>query len=394
MWGGAAITFTNAIVVVDDERLADSVTVKGRRVERIGGGPKRGDVTIDLDGAVVYPGLVNAHDHLELNSFPRMKWREHHANVREWIADFQPHFATDGRLAAARPETLTTRVWVGGLKNLLSGVTTVCHHNPLHRPLAKRFPVRVVRRFGLSHSLQIDGDRVASDYRKTPPDWPWIIHAAEGIDEEARGEVPRLGRMGCLGVNTVLVHGVAIDEERAATVLERGGGLVWCPTSNQFLFGRTAKVAAFSHAGRLAIGSDSRLSGEGDLLDEIRAARATRQISAQSLFRAVTSGAGRMLRQRQAGTLRRGVPADLAVTRRVAEDPYESLARATRADVRMTMIDGTPLVADPALAGVFAARRAGFRRARVDGLPRLLARWIADRASALEVDEPGLLLEA
>jgi hypothetical protein len=97
----------------------------------------------------------------------------------------------------------------------------VCHHIRCTGPLSRRFPVRVVRRFGLSHSLHVDGDRVASAYRETPPEWPWIIHAAEGIDEEARTEVGTLGCMGCLGPNSVLVHGVAIDEERAAAVLQR-----------------------------------------------------------------------------------------------------------------------------------------------------------------------------
>ena len=180
MWGSAAVTFVNTTVVCTDGRLSESVTVRGQRVARVGGAPRRGEVTIDLDGAFVYPGLVNAHDHLELNSFARLKWREQHANVREWIADFQPRFAADPRLADARADTLASRVWVGGLKNLLSGVTTVCHHNPLHRPLWRRFPVRVVRRFGLSHSLQIDGDRVASAYRETPPEWPRPTRPASG----------------------------------------------------------------------------------------------------------------------------------------------------------------------------------------------------------------------
>ena len=394
MWSSSAITFVNTTVVGIDGRLGDSITINGRRVERIGGAPKRRELVVDLDGDVVYPGLVNAHDHLELNSFTRLKWRERHANVREWIADFQPRFATDQRLAAARADTLAARLWVGGLKNLLSGVTTVSHHNPLHRPLSRRFPARVVRRFGLSHSLQIDGDRVAASYRGTPSEWPWIIHAAEGVDDEARSEVPALGRLGCLGPNTVLVHGVAMDEERTVSVLERGGGLVWCPSSNHFLFGRTARVAPFDRAGRLAIGSDSRLSGEGDLLDELRVARASAQIPAESLWRAVTSGAARLLRQPGAGRLTGGAPADLAIVRRQHDDPFESLVRANRTDVRMTMIDGAPLVADTALEAAFTARRTAFRRVQVDGSPRLLARWIADRAAALGAREPGLELEA
>src|SRR5262249_12973412 len=152
-----------------------------------------------------------------------------------------------------------------------------------------------------------------------------------------------------------------------------------------FLFGCTAQVAAFDRAGRLAIGSDSRLSGEGDLLDELRVARATRQVAAEALCRAVTSGAARLLRQPGAGALTAGAPADLAIVRRLHDDPFESLVSANRADVRLTMIDGAPLFMDLALQAAFATRRMALRRVRVDGSPRVLARWIADRAAALGV---------
>ncbi len=394
MWITPSITFVNGIVIAANGRLFDSIRVRGNRIDRLGGSASRGDDVIDLDEAVVFPGLINAHDHLELNSFPRLKWRDRYSNVREWIADFQPRFAADPRLASASPETLTDRLWVGGLKNLLSGVTTVSHHNPLHRPLRSRFPVRVVRNFGLSHSLQIDGTRVAEAYRDTPREWPWIIHAAEGVDDEAGAEVETLGRLGCLGPNTVLVHGVALDGCRTDRVLAAGGSLVWCPTSNQFLFGRTADVCRFADQRRLAVGTDSRLSGEGDLFDELRAAYGTRQVSAESLTRAVTANAAAMLRLPHAGRLETGAPADLAIVRRVTSDPFESLITAARADVRLAMIDGAPLMADAGLAPVFQARREPYARARVDGAERLLAKWIAGRASRLALCEPGLELDA
>jgi len=344
---------------------------------------------IDLEDGIVVAGLINAHDHLELNSFARLKWRERYANVREWIADFQPRFHTDPALAGACPATLTDRLWVGGLKNLLSGVTTVCHHNPLHRPLRARFPVRVVRRLRISHSLQIDGARVADAYKATPPEWPWIIHAAEGIDEEAEREIATLDAWGCLAANTVLVHGVAINGH-ADRVVTSGVSLVWCPSSNEFLFGQTASVQPFARARRLAIGSDSRLSGEGDLLDELRMASRTSQVSAESLVRAVTIDAGALLRLGQAGRLEAGTPADLAVFRRKSVDPYDSLVAATRADVRLTMRDGIAMVADEGLGAVFHARRESCVPVRVDGSKRWLAKWIARRVSRMALNEPGL----
>jgi cytosine/adenosine deaminase-related metal-dependent hydrolase len=393
MWRTRGITFVNAVVVGDKTRF-DSIRVHGGVIDRMDAPPKRDDAVIDLEGAAVFPGLINAHDHLELNSFPRLKWRPCYSNVREWIADFQPRFATDPALAAARPDTLTDRVWIGGLKNLLAGVTTVCHHNPLHRPLRARFPVRVVRNFGLSHSLQIDGARVASSYRATPPAWPWIIHAAEGVDAEAAAEVDQLEAMGCLGSNTVIVHGVGLCPRHAERVLERGGALIWCPSSNDFLFGRTARVRRFHEEGRLAIGTDSRLSGQGDLMDELRAAHETGQLSAEALVRAVTVDAAALLRLPCAGRLTPGGPADLTVVRHKGLDPYTALVTASRKDVRLTMLSGRPLVGEPSLMEVFVRQHESYTSVRVDGAPRLLASWIARRAARLAFSEPGLEMDA
>ncbi|MEO8397780.1 MAG: hypothetical protein ABI700_32605, partial [Chloroflexota bacterium] len=33
-------------------------------------------LTVNLNGYAIYPGLINAHDHLELNHYPRTKYRE------------------------------------------------------------------------------------------------------------------------------------------------------------------------------------------------------------------------------------------------------------------------------------------------------------------------------
>ena len=394
IWRRAAIAFVNARVILPGGGLADAVTVRGSRIERIGEAPRRTDVAVDVNGAFVFPGLINAHDHLELNSFGRLRWRPQHANVREWIEDFQPRFASDPDLAEARPDTLADRLWVGGLKNLLSGVTTVCHHNPLHAPLRRPFPVRVIRNYRYSHSLQIDGDAVAEVCRATPADWPWIIHAAEGVDAEAIREIDRLDALGCLGKRTVLVHGVGIAHSQAARVLASGTSLVWCPSSNEFLFGRTAAVQRFAEAGRLALGTDSRLSGAGDIFDEMRAAYATGQLSAPAIARTVTVDAARVLRLRSAGRLEPGAPADLTILSPQAEQAVDSLVASTRADVRLTMIDGKPLVGDDPMSTVFEASATAAMAARIDGQPRRVARWIGRHVLATRMREPGLEVAA
>ena len=383
------MTFVNARVVTPEGRLARTIRVNGRRVDGIDVAPGKRDVVVDLNESYVFPGLINAHDHLELNSQPRLKWRERYDNASEWIADFQPRFDSDPALAVTRAATLDDRVWVGGLKNLLAGVTTVGHHNPLHRPLRKRFPVRVVNDFGFSHSLHIDGENVAVSHQRTPGDWPWMIHAAEGIDRRAREELDTLDRLGCLSSNTVLIHGVAFCRAAADRVIDAGAGLVWCPSSNRFLFEATADVRAFDDADRLALGSDSRLSGEGDLLDELKAAHATRQLSAEGLWRTVGRSAARLLKLKDAGRLAPGVPADLTVMRPLAACPFDTLVSVSRTDVRLTMIDGQPAIGEPGLSAVFDAAGVGRMPARVDGTARVVARWIGARVARMQLQEPG-----
>jgi cytosine/adenosine deaminase-related metal-dependent hydrolase len=389
MFWSRPLTFVNAQVVAPSGRSARTIRVKRGRIDGLDVAPDKGDAVIDLEGSFVFPGLINAHDHLELNSQPRLKWRERYANASEWIADFQPRFNTDPALAVTKPETLDDRVWVGGLKNLLAGVTTVCHHNPIHRALRRRFPVRVVEQFGFSHSLHIDGEAVAASHHRTPSDWPWMIHAAEGLDDAARSEIETFDRLGCLSANTVFVHGVAFCRAAADRVIGAGAGLIWCPSSNQFLFDATADVRAFDDADHLALGSDSRLSGERDLLDELKCAHATRQLSAEGVARTVMSGAADLLRLKQGGRFAIGAPADLTVIQSNESCPFDTLVNATRQDVRLTMIDGEPRVGDAAFAKAFAATHTDSSDAMLDGTPRLIASWIARHVSRMALQEPG-----
>jgi cytosine/adenosine deaminase-related metal-dependent hydrolase len=270
----------------------------------------------------------------------------------------------------------------------------VCHHNPLHAPLRRPFPVRVIRNYRYSHSLEIDGDDVATVCHDTPAEWPWIVHAAEGVDVEASREIDRLDAMGCLGARTVLVHGVGIAPAQIARLLACGTSLVWCPSSNDFLFGRTAAVERFAQAGCLALGTDSRLSGAADLFAELRAAYATGQLSATALVRTVTVDAARVLRTRTGGRLEPGVPADLTILHPHAERPENSLIASTRADVRLAMIDGRPLVGEQTMSAVFDASSTETMTARVDDRARLVARWIGRRVLAMRMREPGLEVAA
>jgi cytosine/adenosine deaminase-related metal-dependent hydrolase len=278
----------------------------------------------------------------------------------------------------------------GGIKNLLSGVTTVCHHNPLYRPLRYGFPIRVVKRYRWSHSLLLDGEEVLREYRRTPKNWPWIIHLAEGTDAEAATELDHLDRLGCLATNTIIVHGVGLRAADRAKLLVTGGALIWCPSSNYFMLGRTAEVGALSDAGRAALGSDSRLSGEGDLLAELKVAYKTKQVGVNKLFRMVTSDAAAILRLPHAGRIAKGLLADVTIFSSRHDKPFDSIVAARRRDIRLVMIRGRPLIGDPDMAPVFAATRIAAEKVCVDGCEKLLAGSIVDRLRRSAINEPGL----
>jgi hypothetical protein len=317
----------------------------------------------------------------------------------------RPRLAADPAILEGRAYPLTERVFIGGLKNLLAGVTTVAHHNPFYPEMRRTLPVRVVRRYGWAHSFLLErqpagargepGGDVAARWKATPADAPFFVHLAEGLDEEARGELARLEALGCLKANTVLVHGVAIDGSGWRSISRAGAGLVWCPASNLFLFGCTAMVRDLLDGSdglprRVALGTDSRVTGSRDLLDELRVARAAMPVSPCELLEMVTTGAADLLRQPRAGRLAIGGPADLVVVPMRGASPADGLLETTRRDVRLVAIDGRPLVADPDLAAVFHARRLTPRPFRVDGAPKLGDSGLVRRIAGCPIPEPGV----
>ncbi|MGH9470855.1 MAG: amidohydrolase family protein, partial [Terriglobia bacterium] len=164
--------------------------------------------TVDLTGYMILPGLINAHDHLEFSLFPRLGHGPYR-NFLEWAADiYHPQCSpVKEQLSVPKP----VRLWWGAVRNLLCGATTVCHHNPpIPRRVRTRLPVRIATRYAWSHSLALGGD-VAKAFQSARGGAPFIIHAAEGVDEGSHAEIFELDRIKALAPKTVIVHGVGMD---------------------------------------------------------------------------------------------------------------------------------------------------------------------------------------
>jgi len=294
-------------------------------------------------------------------------------------------------VVAALQVSKALRLRHGALKNLLAGTTCVAHHDPWHAALdATDFPVALLRDYGWSYALGWPGygPPVQQSFAATPADRPWLIHLAEGTDATAQAELEQLDRLGCLAANSVLVHGVGLRERDIDRVIASGAAVVWCPTSNHTLLGRSLDPRRLCAAGRLALGSDSRLSGARDLLDEMRAVAARGELSPRQLLGLATTDAARILRLPSRGSLAPGARADLVIVEDRGGAAESSLTGIQRSDIRAVVRDGVPRIADPDFAEWFAAAGVDAVPVTLDGKPKLLAGPLAE--PALLALEPGL----
>jgi cytosine/adenosine deaminase-related metal-dependent hydrolase len=334
----------------------------------------------DLAGRVILPGLVNAHDHLDFSTYPALG-RPPYANAYAWIAEMEsgpPSAALTAALAVPLPD----RLFLGGLRNLLAGVTAVAHHNPYHRALGRPdFPVRVLERYHFAHSPGLT-PALRRTYRTTDRRIPWLVHAAEGTDERSRAELDLLAEQNVLRQNTLVVHGIALGEPDARRMAAARACLVWCPEANRRLYGATAAVAAMRAAGvRIGLGSDSPAAGVRDPLSNLAAARAEAVLTDAELIDLATRGSAEVARL-PLGGVEAGQPADFVVV-----DSIEGLLAGDRRAVALVLVRGRALYGEPALLEALGVK---WGPITVDGAARGMEASLAERAAGLTRRHPAV----
>ncbi len=372
--------------------------------------PALNALAVDFDGYTVFPGLINAHDHLELNHYPRSKFRDKYDNAHQWGEDMNMRL-NEEPYKSLRAYPLWDKLFIGGLKNLLCGATTVAHHNPPHKELwRKDFPVRVLRQYGWTHSLHFSTDaEVVASYNSTPKDVPWFIHLAEGTDEVAAGEYARLKALNCVGRNTVLVHAVGLTLEDADKFVHEVDGIVVCPSTNNYLLGRyptnldVLKTPTWVYD-FMTLGSDSRLTADGDLLDEMRFTQQHvfdegelvfpgiwKMGAAYCTLRMTTVDAASVLHIKDAGELQPNFIADWIMIPST-EDDEVSLCQSRRADLALVVKGGIPQIGAPDVMAKFP--HVETVPAILDGREKAINVELARLIHKNSLKEPGLEVEA
>lgn len=329
------------IALGPNESLRADVEICEQRIVRIGpvheSSTHDATAIIDASGLLVLPGLINAHDHLEFALFPRLG-NGPYPNARTWADDIYHPEEPPIREHLAVPKQ--QRLAWGGIRNLLSGVTTVAHHNPYEAAFENDFPVRVVRRYSWAHSPALTPD-LKERFQMTADDEPFLVHLGEGTDEASRAEVYRLDEIGALGPRTVLIHAVALGPNERELVASRGSSIICCPSSNLFLLGQTLARDVWDSTVPVALGTDSSLTNDHCLLDELRVAKHETGLPAEKLYEMVTLTAARILRLRNGeGSLSVGGVGDAVLIRDDGGSPCECLVRARAADVEAVLLGG------------------------------------------------------
>ncbi len=319
--------------IVSDNSITD-ILVKGDKIDTVSnyiGNPVEPDV-VDFDRAIAFPGLINSHDHLDFNLFPRLGNRLYN-NYVEWSTDIHKQNKDVINRVLKVPEHL--RVQWGIYKNLLNGVTTVVNHGK--KIAADNKLVTVIQNVRSLHSAQLEKYWKLKLNDPLAGTQPFVIHAGEGIDYLSRTEIDNILRWNLFKRDIVAVHGIAMNERQAAGFK----GLIWCPDSNYFLIGETAQVKKLAQFTDIVFGTDSTLSAGWNIWDQLRLARSEHVVSDRDLYYMSNTGPADLWQLKGSGKLERSYDADIVIARRKRNaDGYDAYYSLNPEDILLVIYKG------------------------------------------------------
>lgn len=338
---------------------------------------------LDLPHAVLLPGLINTHTHLELTAMGEppeeedfLAWLQVLIRLRSEQSEEQLY---QGAVAGIRAgwaggvttvcDTGSTGVVIAALHQL--GASGIAHHEvfgpdpaqletvfPEYQRSLNRLARYATGRVSLGLSPHAPYSVSGPLYRATAAlarahGAPLAVHIAESPAESAllgsftgsfaglfqRRGITRpsaepvsplqwIASHEVLGPRTLCIHAVQCSTDDITVLAGSGSAVAHCPRSNRRHHHTDAPVRAILDAGiRVGVGTDSALSvAPPDLRAEARAARRLAGWSARETIHAITAGGAEALGLADVGVLRPGAWADLiAIELAQDADPEEAV---------------------------------------------------------------------
>jgi len=369
------------LVVTPNDLLHNAeILIKDKIISEINPS-KKVKYKFDLGNKIIFPGLINAHDHLLGNYFPRVG-NGPYINWLPWDNDLKssPVYAERSKIP---PKLIYT---LGAYRNLFSGVTTVSDHIPhfVNEPYIKILPIRIIEDYALAHeSSTYDlkwGDGIDVENKKAlVEDIPFITHIEEGYDEESQSGIDYLIKNDALTDHTVLIHAIALSDKDIREIKKRGAHIVWCPNSNVFMFNRTGNVKKWlQYKINVSLGTDSPMSGGLNILDELKFAKKIykklykSEIDDKTLIMFVTINPAKAFRiDKNLGSIEKNKLADLTIIEGDIKNPYKSLINANLKDISLVIINGKPVYGDKEFIDIFKSLKVEFSEFKIEGKSKL-----------------------
>jgi cytosine/adenosine deaminase-related metal-dependent hydrolase len=267
------------------------------------------DKRFELPGAVVLPGLINAHDHLDFNLFPPLGNRIYN-NYTEWGNNIHTENATVINKILDIP--LRLRVQWGLYKNLLNGFTTVVNHGD--RLEVNDDLVDVFQDCYSLHSPAFEKNWIGKLNGFTRKKKLFVMHIGEGTDMLSFSEIDRVNRFNFFKRKIIAVHGVAMRAAQAAAY----EGLIWCPASNFFLLNKTAAIDELTGTTKIVFGTDSTLTAGWNAWEHFRLAMDTKMVTEEELVQMLTVNPSGLLKLDDRGVIEEGRRADMLVIKKTS----------------------------------------------------------------------------
>ncbi|HOJ49514.1 MAG TPA: amidohydrolase family protein [Spirochaetota bacterium] len=301
----------------------------------------------------LYPGFVNSHDHMLGTYFPRVG-KGPYINWLPWDNDLKDAMIYKERGTFTNYELY----FLSSIRNIISGVTWVSDHIPhsVNEKFIGHLPINIIKDYTLAHevsSYDLKWGDPATEHEKAKKNKiPFITHIEEGFDQESEKGVEYLKEFNALDEYTVMVHGIALSDKDIEDIAKSKAHLVWCPTSNWFMFEKTADIKKWlSNNINVCLGTDSPMSGGMNLLEEINFASYIynklydQKLDPRIVFNMITVNPAKAFRI-PAGNLKEGTPANFVITKKVKNDPYENILCLKLSDISLVVINGKPVYGD------------------------------------------------
>jgi len=300
----------------------------------------RNSYIINFKDVLVFPGLFNAHDHLEFNLFPRLRSKVYR-DYLEWGNDIQRLYSTEINNVLNIP--LELRLKFGMIKNLFNGITTVIHHGNNSVKKSDQI-INVIDGYNYLHSISLEKNwRVKLNlmFNKLP----FVIHLGEGTGETIENEVNKLFKWNLFKRELIAVHGISLNTKHA----ENLAALIWCPDSNLYLYNITANVFELKNKLPVLFGSDSNLTSDPNFWNHIRIARKINALNDEELINSITALPGELLNIKDIGKIKVGCRADIVIVKKKSENNYDAFFSTNPENILLIIRDGKIILFDESL---------------------------------------------